>query len=162
MARILIADDHELVRQGIRGILQARPRWEICGEAKDGREAIQLSKELNPDVIILDVSMPVLGGLVAADDILRMHPKIKILIFTIDESRSLRTLVQKCGASGIVLKSQASRDLIEALDQLLAGNTFFDPIEEAQPFAELDRKEVRILGTNRDTLMVSRKPEPVQ
>jgi DNA-binding NarL/FixJ family response regulator len=106
--------------------------------------------------------MPVLGGLVAADDILRMHPKIKILIFTIDESRSLRTLVQKCGASGIVLKSQASRDLIEALDQLLAGNTFFDPIEEAQPFAELDRKEVRILGTNRDSIMVSRKPEPIQ
>jgi DNA-binding NarL/FixJ family response regulator len=162
MARILIADDHELVRQGIRRILQARPGWEICGEAKDGREAIQLSKGLNPDVVILDVSMPVLGGLVAADDILRMHPKIKILIFTIDESKSLRTLVQKCGASGIVLKSQASRDLVEALDQLLAGNTFFDPIEEAQPFAGFDKNDVRILGTNRDTLMVSRKPEPIQ
>lgn len=162
MARILIADDHEIVRQGIRGILQARPGWEICGEAKDGREAIQLSKELNPDVIILDVSMPVLGGLVAADDILRMHPKIKILIFTIDESKSLRKLVQKCGASGIVLKSQASRDLVEALDQLLAGNTFFDPIEETQPFAGLRRKGVPIIGTNRDTLMVSRKPEPIQ
>ena len=131
-------------------ILQARPEWIICGEAKDGREAIQLAKELSPDVIVLDVSMPVLGGLAAADDILRMHPKIKILIFTMDESKSLRTLVQKCGASGIVVKSQASRDLVEALDRLLAGNTFFDPIEET-PFAGLHGKEVRRLRTNRET-----------
>jgi DNA-binding NarL/FixJ family response regulator len=162
MARILIADDHEIVRQGIRMILQVRPGWEICGEAKDGRQAIQLAHELSPDVIILDVSMPVLGGLGAADDILRMHPKIKILIFTMDESRSLRTLVQKCGAAGIVVKSQASRDLVEALDQLLAGNTFFDSIEETQPSVGLDRKDIRIIGTNRETARESGKPELIQ
>jgi DNA-binding NarL/FixJ family response regulator len=162
MARILIADDHEIIRQGIRMILQVRPGWEICGEAQDGRQAIQLAKELSPDVIILDVSMPVLGGLVAADDILGVNPKIKILIFTIDESKSLRTLVQKCGASGIVLKSQASRDLVEALDRLLAGNTFFQPIEETQPFSGLHRKEVRINETNTGTVKGSRKPELIQ
>ena len=159
MARILIADDHEIVRQGIRMILHVRPAWEICGEAKDGQQAIQLARELSPDVIILDVSMPVLGGLVAADDILRMNPKIKILIFTIDESKSLRTLVQKCGARGIVVKSQACRDLVEALDRLLAGNTFFDPIETIQPLVGLHGKEVRIIGTNRETVNDPRKPE---
>jgi DNA-binding NarL/FixJ family response regulator len=132
MARILIADDHEKVRRGIRKILQARPEWEICGEAKDGREAIQLAKELDPDVIILDVSMPVLGGLCAADDILRMNPESKILIFTVDESKTLHTLVQRCGARGLVVKSQASELLVEALDRLLAGTTFFSPIDETQ------------------------------
>jgi DNA-binding NarL/FixJ family response regulator len=162
MARILIADDHEIVRQGIRLILQVRPEWEICGEAQDGRQAIQLAKELNPDIIILDVSMPVLGGLVAADDILRMNPKIKILIFTMDESKSLRTLVQTCGASGIVVKSQASRDLVEALDRLLVGNTFFDSIEEVQPFLGHHGKEVRIIEANRKIPRASGKPELIQ
>src|ERR1700681_2561990 len=100
MARILIADDHEIVRRGIRMILQARPEWEICGEAKDGREAVQLAKELDPDVIILDVSMPVMGALLAADDILLMNPKIRILIFTMDESKALSILVERCGARG--------------------------------------------------------------
>jgi DNA-binding NarL/FixJ family response regulator len=137
MARILIADDHAIVRQGIRTIVQARPGWEICGEAKDGREAIQLANQLNPDVIILDVSMPVLGGLSAADDILRKNPKIKILIFTMDESKTLRTLAQKCGAHGLVVKSQATRFLVEAVDRLLAGETFFNLIDEMKPSSHL-------------------------
>jgi DNA-binding NarL/FixJ family response regulator len=137
MARILIADDHGVVREGIRTILQARPGWEICGEAKDGREAIQLTRQLNPDVIILDVSMPVLGGLAAAEDIRRLNPKIKILVFTMDESKTLRTLVQRCGAHGLVVKSQATRFLVEALDRLLAGDTFFSPIDDMQPSSEL-------------------------
>jgi DNA-binding NarL/FixJ family response regulator len=158
MARILIADDHEIVRQGIRTILQVRPEWEICGEAKNGRQAIQLAKELHPHVIILDVSMPILGGLVAADDIQKMNPKIKILIFTMDESKSLRTLVQRCGVRGIVVKSQASRDLVEALDRLLAGDTFFDPIEKTQPFTGIHRKEVRAIGITGEILTGSKKP----
>ena len=132
MARILIADDHEIVRQGIRMLLRARSEWEICGEAVNGREAIQLAKELNPDVIVLDVSMPVLGGLGAADDILRMNPKIKILIFTMHESKTLRTLVERIGAHGLVVKSQAARFLVEAVDRLLSGDTFFNPIDEMQ------------------------------
>lgn len=133
MAKILIADDHEVVRQGIRRILQVRPGWEICGEAKDGIEAIQMAKALNPDVIILDVSMPVLGGLGAADDILRTNPKIKILIFTLDESKTLRMLVQRCGARGLVVKSEASNVLVDALDCVLAGTTYFSTVDELQP-----------------------------
>jgi len=137
MARILIADDHEIVRRGIRTLLQVRPDWGICGEAKDGREAIQLAKELNPDLIILDVSMPVLGGLVAADDILRMNPKTKILIFTLDESKTLRALVQRCGAHGLVVKSQAAEVLVEALDRLLAGTTYFSEVDKTQLSSEI-------------------------
>ena len=133
MAKILIADDHEVVRQGIRRILQVRPGWEICGEAKDGIEAIQLARTLNPDVIILDVSMPILGGLGAADDILRTNPKIKILIFTLDESKTLRMLVQRCGARGLVVKSEASNVLVDALDCVLAGTTYFSTVDELQP-----------------------------
>ena len=133
MAKILIADDHEVVRQGVRRILQVRPGWEICGEARDGIEAIQLAKALNPDVIILDVSMPVLGGLGAADDILRTNPKIKILIFTLDESKTLRMLVQRCGARGLVVKSEASNVLVDALDCVLAGTTYFSTVDELQP-----------------------------
>jgi DNA-binding NarL/FixJ family response regulator len=133
MAKILIADDHEVVRQGVRRILQVRPGWEICGEAKDGIEAIQLAKALNPDVIILDVSMPILGGLGAADDILRTNPKIKILIFTLDESKTLRMLVQRCGARGLVVKSEASNVLVDALDCVLAGTTYFSTVDELQP-----------------------------
>ena len=132
MIRILIADDHEVVRQGIRTILKVRSEWEICGEARNGREAIQLATELSPDLIILDVSMPVMGGLRAAEEILRMNSKIKILIFTLDESKTLRTLAQRCGAHGLVVKSQASCLLIEALDRLLAGTMFFNEIDEMQ------------------------------
>jgi DNA-binding NarL/FixJ family response regulator len=132
MARILIADDHEVVRQGIRRLLEARPGWEICGEAKNGREAIQLAEALNPDVIVLDVSMPVLGGLAATENILRTNPSSKILIFTLDESKSLCILAQRCGALGLVAKSQASDVLVEALDSLLAGNTYFSTIDEMQ------------------------------
>jgi two-component system, NarL family, nitrate/nitrite response regulator NarL len=161
MARILIADDHEIVRQGIRGILQVRSEWEIVGEAKNGREAIFLSKALGPDVIILDVSMPVLGGLAAADDIVRTNPKIKILIFTMDDSRSLRTLVRRCGASGIVVKSQASNDLVKAVDQLLAGGTYFDPIPEIQSLPGLQNKQVRCIDTKREIADGSKKPEPI-
>ena len=126
--RILIVDDHEIVRQGVRTLLaNNRPLWEVCGEARDGREAIVLAAELKPDAIILDVTMPVMGGLNAAQVILETNRDTKVLIFTMQESRTLSKLVQQSGAHGFVLKSQASRDLIVALDKVLAGGTFFRP-----------------------------------
>jgi DNA-binding NarL/FixJ family response regulator len=124
-ARILVADDHEVVRQGIRAILQARPDWEICGEAVDGREAIRLAKQLQPDVIIMDITMPHMSGLEASQEIARLQLS-RVLIFTMHESKSLAPSVRKAGAHGYVVKSRAARDLIEALDRLLGGGTFFD------------------------------------
>src|SRR5689334_18240062 len=125
-ARILIADDHEVVRQGIRAILQARPDWEICGEAIDGREAIRLAKQLRPDVIIMDITMPHMSGLEASQEIANLQLPSRVLIFTMHESKSLAPSVRKAGAHGYVVKSRAARDLIDALDRLLGGGTFFD------------------------------------
>ena len=125
-AKILIADDHEVVRQGIRAILQARPDWEICGEAVDGREAIRLTKQLCPDVIVMDITMPHMSGLEASQEIAKLQLPSRVLIFTMHESRSLAPSVRRAGAQGYVVKSRAAKDLIDALDRLLAGGTFFD------------------------------------
>jgi DNA-binding NarL/FixJ family response regulator len=125
-ARILVADDHEVVRQGIRAILRARSDWEICGEAVDGRDAIRMAKELHPDVIIMDITMPVMSGLEASQEIAKLQLPSRILIFTMHESKSLGPSVRKVGAHGYVVKSRAARDLVDALDRLLAGGTFFD------------------------------------
>ena len=119
-------DDHEVVRQGIRAILQARPDWEICGEAVDGRQSIDLTKQLNPDVVIMDITMPQMSGLEASLEIARLKLPSRVLIFTMHESKNLGPSVRKAGAHGYVVKSRAARDLIDAVDRLLAGGTFFD------------------------------------
>lgn len=125
-ARILVVDDHEVVRQGVRAILQARPDWEICGEAIDGREAIRLTKELHPDVVVMDITMPNLSGLEASQEIAKLQLPSRVLIFTMHESKSLAPSVQRAGAQGYVVKSRAAQDLIDAIDRLLVGGTFFD------------------------------------
>lgn len=125
-ARILVADDHEVVRQGVRAILQARPDWEICGEAGDGREAIRLTRQLNPDVVVMDITMPNMSGLEASQEIAKLALPSRVLIFTMHESKSLGPSVRKAGAQGYVVKSRAAHDLIDALDRLLEGGTFFD------------------------------------
>jgi len=125
-AKILVADDHEVVRQGIRTILQGRPDWEICGEAGNGEEAIRLVRQLRPDVVIMDITMPVMSGLEASRELARLQLPSRVLIFTMHESKSLGSSVRKAGAHGYVVKSRAARDLIEALDRLLGGGTFFD------------------------------------
>lgn len=131
--RILIADDHEVVRQGVRKILAARPEWEICGEAVNGQEAIQLAGELRPDAIIMDITMPVMSGLEAARKLTSNKNSPPILIFTMHESRSLADSVKEVGARGFVYKSRAARDLIKALEALLNGDTFFTGEGEGTP-----------------------------
>jgi len=106
--------------------LQRRPEWEICGEAGDGREAIKLTQELHPDVVIMDITMPNMSGLEASQEIARLQLPSRVLIFTMHESNSLAPSVQKAGAQGYVLKSRAARDLIDALERLLHDGTFFD------------------------------------
>lgn len=134
--RILIADDHEVVRQGVRKILAARPEWEICGEATNGQEAIKLAGELQPDAIIMDITMPVMSGLEAARKLTSNRNSAPILIFTMHESRSLGDSVKEVGARGFVFKSRAARDLIKALETLLKGDTFFGPEGESTPPAK--------------------------
>ena len=125
-ARILIVDDHEIVREGIRTLLaRSRPQWQICGEATNGQLAIEAVKSLKPDVVILDVTMPVMSGLEAAPRIAALGLGSRILIFTMHQSETFISEVRNTGAQGYVVKSQASRDLILAIDSLLAGGTFF-------------------------------------
>jgi len=126
MTRILVADDHEIVREGIRGLVGRADRdWEICGEARNGKDAVQMVRSLKPDVVVLDVTMPVMSGLQAAKEIVRSGVNTRILIFTMHESERLGEEVQQTGAHGYVLKSQAARDLVRAIDCLLSGTTFY-------------------------------------
>ena len=125
--RVLIVDDHEIVREGISQLIaRSRPEWLICGQASNGEQAIELVQTLTPDVVILDISMPKINGLQVAAKIAAMQLRCRVLMFTMHESERLARDVRAAGAQGLVLKSQAARDLIRAMDQLLAGETFFD------------------------------------
>jgi len=125
--RVLIVDDHEIVREGISQLIaRSRPEWLICGQASNGEQAIELVQTLTPDVVVLDISMPKVNGLQVAAKIAAMQLRCRVLMFTMHESERLARDVRAAGAQGLVLKSQAARDLIRAMDQLLAGETFFD------------------------------------
>ena len=123
--RIIIADDHAVVREGIRRILEARPDWEICAEAENGLEAVRLAEELNPDAIIMDVSMPGMNGIEATREIARRKTNIAVLIFTMHESAHVTATANNVGARGLVTKSDAAQNLIRALESILTGSTFF-------------------------------------
>jgi DNA-binding NarL/FixJ family response regulator len=123
--RIFIADDHEVVRRGVRALLEAHPGWEVCGEAKDGREAVEKVKEVNPDLVLIDVGMPNLNGLDAARQILATLPAVRVLVLTMHESEQIIREVLEVGARGFLLKSDAARDLIAAVEALQHRTTFF-------------------------------------
>jgi DNA-binding NarL/FixJ family response regulator len=123
--RILVADDHEIVRRGLVSLLKSHFGWEVCGEAVDGREAVAKANELKPDVVILDIGMPNLNGLEAARQILHKESRFKVLILTIEDSNELVRAVLDAGARGFVLKSDAVRDLVAAVEALQANQTFF-------------------------------------
>ena len=123
--RILIADDHEVARQGIRALLESHPGWEVCAEAKDGREAVELANNSKPDIALLDIGMPNLNGLDAARQILATSPAIRILILTMHDAEQVVREVLAAGARGFVLKSDAARDLVAAVDALQHRRTFF-------------------------------------
>jgi DNA-binding NarL/FixJ family response regulator len=125
-ARILIADDHEIVREGIRMLIsRSRPQWEICGEAANGNVAMEAIKSLKPDVVVLDITMPGMSGLEVSSQVTKLGLASRVLIFTMHESEMLPGEVRRTGAQGYVLKSQAARDLIRAIDALLEGGSFF-------------------------------------
>jgi DNA-binding NarL/FixJ family response regulator len=123
--RILVADDHELVRRGLRAILEARADWEVVSEAANGREAVEQSRQLKPDVAVLDIAMPELNGLEATRQILRAVPTTEVLILTMHESEQLVREVLNAGARGYVLKSDAGRELVSAVEQMIQHKSTF-------------------------------------
>jgi PAS domain S-box-containing protein len=129
--RILIADDHEVMRRGVRGLLESHNEWAVCGEAVEGKEAVQMSRELKPDLVILDINMPGLTGLNVAQQIRHENPKAKILFFSVHESLQTMREVVGVGGQGYVAKSRAGHDLIDAVRSVLDGKTFFPPLTSA-------------------------------
>ncbi len=123
--RILIADDHELFRRGVAAELMQVPGWLIAAEATNGRDAVALAAELRPDIVVLDLTMPELNGLEAARQIASADPSARILILTAHESEQLVREVLNAGARGYVLKSDAGRTLVTALQALLGGGSYF-------------------------------------
>jgi DNA-binding NarL/FixJ family response regulator len=123
--RILLADDHEMVRHGVRYLLESEPGWEVCGQAATGREAVEMAQQLHPDVVVLDLSMPDLNGLDATRQIQRTAPQCQVLILTMHESEDMVRDALAAGARGYVLKSDAGSDLVNAVRALSRRKTFF-------------------------------------
>src|SRR5229473_7077404 len=120
--KVLIVDDHEIVREGIRRLLtSSRPDWEICGEAADGKQAVDSVKTLKPDVVILDITMPGMSGMEPAPHILKLSLGCRIVSFTMHYSDRLAAEIRETGGRGYVQKSQAARNLVEAIECVLHG-----------------------------------------
>lgn len=124
-ARILIADDHDIVRKGLRALVQEEPSWQVVADVQDGRSAVAKTQELKPDIAILDIAMPSLNGLDATKQIMKVNPDTKVLILTMHDSELLIQNVLNAGARGYLMKTDAGRDLVVAIRALLLGQTYF-------------------------------------
>jgi DNA-binding NarL/FixJ family response regulator len=125
--RIVIADDHELIRRGIRGLLASKPHWHVVAEANNGRDAVRMIQELKPDVVILDFSMPEMNGIDAAQEISRLHVETEVILLTMHDSEEIIREALISGARGFVLKTDADRDLVDAVDMVSKHRQFFTP-----------------------------------
>ena len=156
--RILIADDHEVVRRGVRTVLEGQAGWVVCGEASTGREAVAKALDLRPDVVILDITMPELNGLEATRQIRRAVPA-RILILSVHESEQLVSEVLDAGAHGYVLKADAGRTLVEAIRALLRKQEFLT--ERVQPVATTPARQRRAAAGRRAPARLSPREREV-
>jgi len=127
MVRILVAEDHEVMRRGLRDLLLEHQGWDVCAEARNGRDALDLAVQLRPDVAVVDISMPLLSGLEATRHIRKQSPETEVLIFTQYESGQYVQEALRAGAQGYILKSDAALHLTEAVEALARHEPFFSP-----------------------------------
>ena len=163
--RILLADDHEVVRAGLRALLEEQNGWEVVAEAVDGRDAVDKASKLKPDVVVIDIAMPSLNGLEAVRQIVKAVPHTKVLVLTMYDSDPLIQQVLQAGARGYLLKSDAGRDLVAAIDALRRNKTFFTPkVSQMVLEGYLDKspKEREAEGEPESLRLTSRQREIVQ
>jgi len=127
LLRILVVDDHDLVRQGLRSMLDTQPGWAVCGEAGTGHEGVTLAQQLRPDIVVMDIHMPGMDGLQATREVLAINPQIEVLILTLDETEEVMRAATAAGARGIVMKSDAARELVSAVAALARHEPFYAP-----------------------------------
>ncbi len=174
LTRILVADDHRVVRSGVQALLDGHPRWKVCGEAVEGADALAKAKRLRPDVVVMDITMGPMNGLEATREILKVLPKTKVLVLTMHESEQVVREVLNAGAHGYVLKSDADRDLVDALETIERGKTFYtsrvsqmvlgaylhrqpgaEDGQESSALTPRQREVVQLLATGKSNKMVA-------
>jgi DNA-binding NarL/FixJ family response regulator len=136
MPRVLVVDDHAIIRRGVQGILSTYPEWDLCGEADNGQDAIRLAGELAPEIVIMDVSMPGMNGLEATRIIHDVLPETKALLLTLHSSSEFVRSAFRAGARGYVLKSDAENELVRALNVVIGEGTYVSPAIDARAVKE--------------------------
>ena len=161
--RILVADDHEVVRAGIRSLLQNQPDCEICAEAVTGRQALALAQQHKPDIVILDITMPEMNGLDAAREILKSTPNVRVLFLSMHESEELVREILEIGAHGYILKSDAGRELESALRALRRGEPYFTSrVAQIALRAHLHRHQTPLPVASTEGALTPREREVLQ
>jgi two-component system response regulator NreC len=160
--RLLIGDDHTLVRQGLRKILEERSDWTVVAEVGDGRQAVTQALELKPDVAILDVGMPLLNGIDAAQQIVRRLPETRVLILSMHSDEAYVTRALQAGAKGYMLKDSADQDLLRAVAAVAAGQSFFSPAVAKLMLDDYVRRVAGTKATDRYASLSEREREIFQ
>jgi two-component system response regulator NreC len=160
--RILLAEDHETVRDGIRLIIESQPDMEVVGVAGDGREAIRLAEELKPDIVLMDISMPKLNGLLATAKLRRIMPDVKILTLTRHKDEAYLQELLQAGVSGYVLKQSASTELICAVRAVAGGDNYLAPAITGKIFNNYGERHSKLRGDLRGTKLSGRESESLR
>lgn len=149
--RILLAEDHAVVREGLKALVNSQPDMTVVGEAGDGRAAVDLAQELQPDLVIMDVSMPKMNGLEATERLKQICPQIKVLTLTRHADTGFMQQLFRAGASGYVLKQSAASELVRALRAIVAGNNYLDPA--------ITQKVMSGYASKQDNLSINKQSE---
>jgi two-component system response regulator NreC len=162
--RILLVDDHTLVRAGIRKLLEEQPHFEVVGEAASGTEAIARAGDLAPDVILMDIAMPDLNGLEATRQIRKQHPRVEVLLLTVHDDHEYLFRGLKVGASGYVLKEAEEKELVMAIEAVHRGEMFVNPSMTRRLVADYLQRVGRGIGEERERLeeLTDRQREVLQ